>query len=260
MVSKIKRSEVKTFLNTGTVGVPVWSLISQGVPDATINMNPKTTEETYIADDNASITVDSYAPTMAISARAFNGDAVFEWIDAARKGRSVLEDAETEIVNVWLYETAALGIYYAEKIAVSVACDSFGGPGGEAVSISYTINMVGDPVLGGFDPTGLEFTALAVNTTLTTLSIESGTVTLTPLFATDKTWLWYAGSVANGVTEVQMDSTLAGATIVQADDGGTPVAQGDPASLGVGDNDLTVDVTVGTENVIYTIRITRAAS
>lgn len=259
-MAKIKRSQIKSFLNTGTVAVPVWSLISEGVPSATINMNPNVTTETYIADDNATIAVESYAPTIAIEASAIAGDAVYNWIDAARQGRDVLSDAETELVNVWLYETPALGVYYAEKVDVSVQCDSFGGDGGTAAKLAYTINYIGDPVTGGFDPSGLTFTALAVNTALTTLSIGGGTVTLTPLFATDKSWLWYAGSVANAVATVTMDSTLAGATIVQYDDGGTPVAQGDPASLNVGANDLTVDVTVGSENVIYTIRITRAAA
>jgi hypothetical protein len=259
-MAKIKRSLVKTFLNTGTPSVPVWSLISAGVPEGVISMNPKTQEETYIGDDNATITVESYSPTLAVEATAITGDAAFEWLNDLYQARDVLDSAETEIVNVWLYETAALGYYYAEKNDVSVQADNFGGPGGEAVKLSYTLNYRGDPVLGGFDPTGLEFVPLAVNTILTTMLIESGSVTLTPLFATDKSWLWYAGSVANGVTEVQMDSTLAGATIVQADDGGTPVAQGDPASLSVGVNDLTITVTVGSEEVVYHIEITRAAA
>lgn len=257
-MAKIKRSLVKTFLNTGTIAVPVWSLISAGVPEGVISMNPKTSEETYIGDDSATIAVESYAPTMAIESTAITGDDAFDWLDAARQARDLLGDAETEIVNVWLYETPALGYYYAEKIDVSVQVDTFGGPGNEAVKLAYTINYIGDPVAGGFDPVGLEFVPLAVNTILTTMVI--GAVTLAPLFATDKSWLWYAGSVANGTTEVQMDSTLSGATIVQADDGGTPVAQGDPASLDVGVNDLTITVTVGAEEVVYHIEITRAAA
>lgn len=257
-MAKIKRSRVKSFLNTGTVLLPTWSLISAGVPSATINMNPSVQTETYIGDDNATITVESYAPTMPVEASAIAGDAVYAWIDALRKGRDVLTDAETELVNVWLYETPALGVYYAEKVSVSVQCDSFGGDAGAAAKIGYTINYLSEPVAGGFDATTLTFYPLAVNTILTTLVI--GAVTLTPLFATDKSWLWYAGSVANGTTSVTMTSTLSGATIVQKDDGGSTVAQGDPASLSVGDNDLTIEVTVGTESVTYTIRITRAAA
>lgn len=254
---KIKRNLLGSFLNTGTPAVPVWSLISAGVPEGVINMNPKTSEETYIGDDNATIAVESYAPTMAIESTAIVGDEVFDWLDAVRQDRALLADAETELVNVWLYETGALGYYYAEKIDVSVQVDSFGGPGSEATKLAYTINYIGDPVAGGFDPVGLEFVPLAVTTILTTMVI--GSVTLTPLFATDKSWLWYAGSVANGVTEVSMTSTLSGATIVQYDEA-AEVAQGNNASLDVGVNHLSIDVTVGTENVVYYIDITRAAA
>jgi hypothetical protein len=257
-MAKIKRSEVKSFLNTGTTGSPTWSLISEGVSTATIAMNPSVMTETYIGNDTATITVESYAPTMPVEATAIAGDEVFDWIDAARQGRAVLTDAETEVVNVWLYETPALGYYYAEKVSASVQCDSFGGEGGTAAKVNYTINYTSEPVSGGFDPSGLAFVPLAINTALTTLAI--GAVTLTPTFATDHTWLWYAGAVANGTDTVTMTSTLAGATIAQADDGGTPVGQGNPASLAVGVNDLTITVTVGSEEVVYHIEITRAAA
>jgi hypothetical protein len=256
-MAKIKRSLVKSYLNTNTVLSPTWSLISAGVPTGTINMNPVVSTETYIGDDNATITIDSYNPTIPIDATAVNGDAVFDWIDAARKGRNVLEDAETELVNVWAYETAALTYYDAEKVNVSVQCDSFGGEGGKAARIGYTINYIGDPTQGTFSPTALAFVADPINTILTTMII--GSVTLTPLFATDKSWLWYAGSVATEVDAVSMTSTLVGATIVQYDEA-AEVAQGADASLAVGVNHLSISVTVGTETSIYYIDITRAAA
>ncbi len=257
MTTKIKRSQVKTFLNTGTLETPVWSLIGSGVVSAAINYNAQVESETYISEDAASVSVASYAPTLPVEMTAIAGDEVFEYIDTIRKARGILGDTETEIVNVWLYETPALGYYYAEKQSVSIQVDTLGGDGGGAAKLSYTINFIDDPVAGGFSPTEEEFVALAVNTILTTMVI--GSVTLSPLFATDKSWLWYAGSVANGVTTVQMDSTLAGATIVQYDEA-APVEQGATASLAVGVNHLSIDVTVGTENVIYYIDITRAAA
>ena len=42
--------------------------------------------------------------------------------------------------------------------------------------------------------------------------------------------------------------------------GATEVSQGDPASLSVGVNHLTIEVTVGSEVSTYHIDITRAAS
>lgn len=48
---KVKRSQLKTFLNTGTVAVPVWSLLGDGIVSAAINYNPQTSDETYIHED-----------------------------------------------------------------------------------------------------------------------------------------------------------------------------------------------------------------
>ena len=50
--SKIKRSLLATFLNTGTSESPTWSLIGDGVTEQTINYNPQTTDETYINQDS----------------------------------------------------------------------------------------------------------------------------------------------------------------------------------------------------------------
>jgi len=252
MAGKIKRSEIKSFLNTGSVAVPTWSLIGDGVVNAKINMNPKVLEETYISEDSANISVESYAPTVPIEMTALNSNAAFEYIDALRKARSVLGDVETEICNVWLYKTPYSGYYHAEKQEISIQCDDFGGEGGAAAKMNYTVNFIDDPVLGTFHPTDLAFFAKPINTVLTTLVLGSGT--LAPLFAADTEWLWYTTTIA--AENVTMTSTLAGATIVQKV-GAAVVAQGDPAALEVGANTLTITVTVGDEEVVYTIIATR---
>lgn len=256
-MAKIKRSLVKSFLNTGTLGTPIWSLIGEGVTSAKIEYNPKTSEEIYIHQDNATISVESYAPTMPVEMSAVAGDAAFEFIDTKRIGRNTLSDVEAEILNVWLYKTPALGFYLAERQAVSLQVDDIGGEGGESAKLNYTVNYNGEPARGEYNPTLDTFMASPINTILTTMVI--GTVTLTPLFATDKRWLHYAGSVPNATTQVTMTSTLTGATIVQKVDGVT-VNQGANAALDVGVNHLTIQVTVGTETVTYYIDITRLAA
>lgn len=251
---RVKRSQLQTFLNTGTLVSPVWSVIGDGVATAKIAYNPKLTEETYINLDNATIEVEDYAPKMPVDAVAKNGDAVFEFIDNLRKTRAILDAAETQIVNVWLYETPSMGYYLAEKQAVAISVDDFGGDGGKAAKINYTLDYIGTPVIGSFSPAGLAFVPAPVNTILSTLVI--GGVTLTPLFSADNTWLWYTGSVA--ASSVTMSSTLTGATIVQKV-GASVVSQGGAAALSMGLNHLTVQVTVGTEVTTYSIDITRTA-
>ncbi len=159
MTTKIKSSQVKSFMNTVPGGTASYDLIGDGVTSLKINYNPKTTEETYIHQDSASISVDSYAPVMPVEMTAKIGDDVFEFIDTLRKARAVGSAAETSIVNVWLYEAAVSGAYPAEKQNVSIQIDDMTMEGGVPVKINYTINYVGDVVPGTFNPTTGTFTA-----------------------------------------------------------------------------------------------------
>lgn len=255
-MAKVKRSQFATFLNTNTPASPTWSKISSGVVEAVMEYNPSISEVQYIGDDVMTKAVEGYSPVMPINSEANNGEAVFEFLDALRKGQSILGSAESEIVNVYLYETASMTYYLAEKWTVAIAIDEFGGTGGEVTKLGYTLHTVGEGIVGSFSPSLSLFFAAPITTILTTLVI--GGVPLTPVFSDNKAWLWYTLAVANGVSTIQMDSTLSGATIVQYDEA-TPVNQGNTASLAVGANNLSVDVTVASENVIYEIEVTRAA-
>lgn len=155
----VKRSQFKTFLNTGTEAVPVWSLIGDGVSSGAISYNPQTLEEIYIHQDSGVTEIESYKPTLPIEATAKSGDPAFDFVDAMRKTRAVLADAHAEVVNVWLYETPTGNAYPAERQPVSIQIDEFGGDGGQSAKINYTVNFMGDPVIGTFDPATKTFTA-----------------------------------------------------------------------------------------------------
>lgn len=156
-MAKVKRSEIWTYIDT-VPSTEVYDLLGEGVVSGAISYNPKTTEETYIHQDNAAITVDSYAPTMAVEATAIYGDDVFDFVDGLRKSRAVLSAAETTIVNVWVYEGGGPTAYPAEQQAVSIQVDEYGGEGGQAAKISFTINFIGDPVPGTFNSSTAAFT------------------------------------------------------------------------------------------------------
>ena len=159
-MTKIKRSQVQSFLQTATSPSVVLSRIVDGVTTGTINYNPETSSETYIHENGATTDVEKYAPTLPVEATCVAGDAVFEFIDGLRKSRAVLDAARTYLVNVWLYETPSnTDQYPAEKQEVSIQIDSFGGDGGVANKINYTINFIGDPVTGKYDVSDGTFTA-----------------------------------------------------------------------------------------------------
>lgn len=151
MSTKVKRSNVASFLNVNPTGTASYQLMGDGITTALINYNPNTSTEQYIHQDTATIDTESYAPTMPIEMTAVNGDAVFEFVDALRKARSVLSDAQTQIVHVWKYETIISGsMYPAEKQPVSIAVESFGGDAGVSAKINYTINYIGSHTVGVF--------------------------------------------------------------------------------------------------------------
>jgi hypothetical protein len=155
---KIKRSEIQTFIDV-VPSTEDYELLGEGVVAGQISYNPNTLEETYIHEDNASFSVESYAPNMPVEQTAITGDAVFDYLDGLRKARAILAAAETTIVNVWMYESGGPSAYPAEQQAVVISFEDFGGPGGEAVKINLTLNYSGDPIPGTFNATTGVFTA-----------------------------------------------------------------------------------------------------
>lgn len=158
MAGKVKRSKFAAFLNTGSGSAETWSLIGNGVTSMVVSYNPQSSDETYIHQDSGTADVESYKPTSSVPMTAVQGDPVFDFVDGLRKRRAVLEEARTSICLVYLYEGGDTGSYPAEKNTCSVQIDDFGGEGGGSNTINFTINFVGDPVSGTFDPETKKFT------------------------------------------------------------------------------------------------------
>lgn len=156
--SKIKRSLLATFLNTGTSEEPVWSLIGDGVTEQTISYNPQTNDETYINQNSGVTDVESYKPTISNPMTAMKGDEVFEYVDNLRIKRAVLDESVTEILIVYLYKTATTGAYPAERNRCGIQIDDFGGAGGESAKLNFTVNLQGDATHGTFNPSTKTFT------------------------------------------------------------------------------------------------------
>jgi hypothetical protein len=254
MTTKVKRSLVKCFLNTGTLVSPVWSLIGDGVVSASIGYNPKMLEETYIVDDEASISVESYAPTLPVEATANHTDACFIYLDAMRKLRSIGSACETEIVSVWLYKTPAGGYYLAEKQAVSIQFNEFGGEGGNSAKLSYTINFLGDPIIGAFNPTPTaEFAANPILAGLTSLTLD--TAVISPAISNDR--LIYTATTTSATDDITATPDHGDAVIVIKANGDT-IDNGDPITWDAGLNQVSVEVTVDAEVVTFYLAVTKS--
>ena len=157
-MEKVARSKLRTLLNTGTVTTPIWSLCGDGITEQTIGYNPQTEEEQYIHQDTGSTDIVGYRPTIPTPMKAIEGDPVFDFVDELRINRAVLGDASTQLLIVYMYKKEAGADYRAELNECSIQIDDFGGPAGESVGLSFTINLKGDPVHGTFNPTSGTFT------------------------------------------------------------------------------------------------------
>ena len=163
MATLIKRSQIQAFLNTAGKGKePTYKIVGNYMPTGAYDYNPQTTTETYIVNDNATSTLDSYQIAFDGEMKCAKGDAVFDYIDGLRYNVAVGDDAVSEVVLVDTYEQkGSSGGFRAQKFACTVSVNSFGGDGGQIATISFNIAVNGDPVQG-------------------TATISAGTCTFTP--------------------------------------------------------------------------------
>ena len=164
-MAKQKRSAIAHFLNsTPDESAATYEKFGSGITSLTMNYNPNTVTEQYIDQDTANIQTESYAPTIPVEQSVWPSDDLYDYIDSLRQaGPAVLENAETDIVEVRLYETPDTPgtTYPATKWPCSIQIDSFGGDGGGSGKISFTINITGDAIDGDFNVSTLAFTPTA---------------------------------------------------------------------------------------------------
>lgn len=147
-MEKIKRSLFATFINT-TPGTETatWARMGKGITSQKVSYNPNVTTEQYIDEDNATSSVDSYAPSLDGTQTCYKGEPVFTYIDGLRKRRAVGSELETEVLFVYLYDGAE-NSYAAEKNDCVIQLGEYGGDGGGNVQMTYTVGLNGDPEVG----------------------------------------------------------------------------------------------------------------
>lgn len=148
-VKKIKRSEFATFLNITPKAGATYARMGKGITSQSISYSPTVTTETYIHEDSATNSLDGYAASLNTPQTCYAGEPIFEFIDGLRRKRAVGADAETDIVMVYIYAAGTeAGSYAAERNKCTIAVEEFGGEGGQATSLTYTIHLNGNPELG----------------------------------------------------------------------------------------------------------------
>jgi len=158
MSDEIPRNKYQTFINTAPKTTADYAELNDGVETGKIDMNADTQKSHYIGNANGSFSVTGYAPSMKITHIAKVGDDAYDFIASLLVARAIGSDAETDVVNVRLWETPQGNEYPAERQPVVIEFTSHASDGGKPYQIEYTISYNGDPVAGTFNPTSVEFT------------------------------------------------------------------------------------------------------
>lgn len=146
--NKAKRSEYYTFLNTGTTETPNWVREGKFASELTAQMNPQTNTTQDVTQDTAETDITGYQPSISVQKSVSKTDPAYEYINDIRRHRKILSDAYGQILNVDVFDKQSDGSYPAELQNVSVQVDTFGGPASDPLTINYTYNYRGDPILG----------------------------------------------------------------------------------------------------------------
>lgn len=150
MPTLVKRKEIMLYLNTTpTNESETWGLYGKKSTTATYTYNPNSTSETYITDDNATVTLDSYNVTIDGDMKCYFGDAIYDFINGLRYNLSTGSDAVTKALLIDKYDKSSSDdSFKAQTFDCTISIESYGGDGGVTPNITFTIGLNGDPTQG----------------------------------------------------------------------------------------------------------------
>lgn len=142
-MEQLERYQFAHYVNTTpAANSENWTLEGVGVDALSIAYNPQVDQYRQIIDKNASANFQGYQIQSAISGkRIFKGDAMYEFLDAARRQAKSIETQYLEVDMA--YESN--DNYQATKFDILIVINEFLG---ENATISYDVYFRGDPIQG----------------------------------------------------------------------------------------------------------------
>lgn len=143
-MEQLYRDQFAHYINTGTsADTPTWTLEGVGVNALALAYNPQVDQYKTIIERNSNATFNNYQLQTAVSGkRIYKGDAIYEYLNEARKNMKALE---TQFLEVEMANANESGSYSATKFNCLIVIDEFLG---ENAIISYTLYVKGDPTHG----------------------------------------------------------------------------------------------------------------
>lgn len=124
------------------------ALVGNGMTSGSYSYEANETNETYIVNDNATTTIDSYAVSLDGEMKCIYGDEVYDYINGLRYKLATGTDAESTVLLIDKYDKNTDNSFKAQKFNCSISISSYGGDGGATPTIGFKINVNGDPING----------------------------------------------------------------------------------------------------------------
>ena len=146
-MGKIKSSLKAYFINTGTAASPVWASLGKGISKFPLSYKPEKTTETYIDEDNATTSIDSYAVSAGLDISLWDSVSApaHAYLEEIRKTRAVGANAESQILEVDLNTSSP---YNAQLSDCVISVTSLNIEGGKPQTLGVDVDYNGDPTNG----------------------------------------------------------------------------------------------------------------
>ncbi len=147
----VTRNKRQSFMNTGTVNAPAWSLIGEGFTSLAESKNPNEYSRHYVHEATERTDVTGYAPSIAYALDVYSDDPCIQKIIEITDKEEVGAAAQVDVVNVNLFEPVAnaTDTYKAYKRTYAVVPGNVG-EGTDALNYTGTFKAVGDAAPGQF--------------------------------------------------------------------------------------------------------------
>ncbi len=156
----IKRHQYADYLNIGTESQPQWVLMGTGFTSIDEEPGAQSESVKYVCDKSSSSEVVSYETKFSFEAEQIMDESAISDIYTIARNHYIGSDAEREYCRVELWNKATgANTFEARKFLVSVEVSNFSGE--NKMTISGSLNAVGDPVLGTFNTSTKKFEAAA---------------------------------------------------------------------------------------------------
>ena len=156
-MARIDRKYLAHFVNTAAADAPAaYERLGKDLEEFKAELSAKVERKTNILG-RQSVIISGYEKTGAVDTYyAEPGSALFSRLQAIIDGDLVLDDLETDVVEVKLWDTAADGSYPAIREVCYIEVTGYGGDS-TGYQIPFTIHYTGEKTHGMFHPVDKTF-------------------------------------------------------------------------------------------------------